>query len=54
MEAPGLAGHKLTVKQTPFSHEGFASTGELALPTNIQVKRAHSHVSQLNYMMCQL
>lgn len=28
MEAPGLAGQVLTVKQAPFSHEGFASTGE--------------------------
>ena len=30
MEAPGLAGHLLTVKQAPFSHEGFASTGAAA------------------------
>ena len=28
MEGPGLAGQVLTVKQAPFSHEGFASTGE--------------------------
>ena len=31
MEAPALAGQVLTVKQAPFSHEGFASTG---VPTN--------------------
>ena len=28
MEAPDLAGQVLTIKQAPFSHEGFASTGE--------------------------
>ena len=30
MEAPGLAGQQLTIKQAPFSHEGFASTGAAA------------------------
>ena len=28
MEAPDLAGQMLTIKQAPFSHEGFASTGK--------------------------
>ena len=30
MEAPGLAGQVLTIKQAPFSDEGFASTGDAA------------------------